>query len=65
MIVDHRYAIGTRVRVTVRLTPAAKAVGIYTVVRHLPDQGDGRQYRIKSENEIQERVVVESQLTVV
>jgi hypothetical protein len=52
--------------VTVRFTPAAKGgAGIYTIVRHLPAQGDGdRQYRIKSDTESHERVVAESQLTV-
>jgi len=60
----HRYALGNRVRVTGRFAPAAKTAGIYTIVRLLPDQGDGdRQYRIKSETETHERVVVESQLT--
>ena len=63
---NHRYALGVRVRVTARFTPAAKGgAGIYTIVRHLPAQGDGdRQYRIKSDSETHERVVAESQLTV-
>jgi hypothetical protein len=64
MIQDHRYALGTRVRVTGRFAPSAKAAGVYTIVQFLPDQGDGdRQYRIKSETERHERVVTESQLT--
>jgi hypothetical protein len=60
---DHRYPIGSRVRIVARLTPIANDGDVYTIVRQLPPQGDGdRQYRVKSERQSYERVVVESQL---
>jgi hypothetical protein len=66
MMPNHRYALGARVRVIARAALSAKTAGIYTVVRLLPDRGDGdQQYRIKSETETHERVVTESQLTAI
>jgi hypothetical protein len=36
--------------------------GVFRVTRHLPDGGQGLQYRIQSEKDGQERVVVETAL---
>ena len=40
-----------------------RANGIYKVIQLLPFEGEDYQYRIKSANELQERVAKESQLS--
>ena len=54
---SHRYDVG--VHVAYRDGPGS---GLYRVTRLLPDGGQGLQYRIRSDRDGQERVVVESTL---
>jgi hypothetical protein len=53
----HRFNVG--VHVAYRDGPGS---GLYRVTRHLPDEGRGLQYRIRSDRDGQERVVLESAL---
>jgi hypothetical protein len=53
----HKFTLGVRVSYH-----GAPGSGLYRVTRHLPDGGQGLQYRIRSERDGQERVVVESAL---
>jgi hypothetical protein len=53
----HKFDIG--VHVSYHGGPAS---GLYRVTRHLPDGGQGLQYRVRSDRDGQERVVVESAL---
>lgn len=55
----HRFQIG--VRVTCKPGPFA-ANGQFQVVRQMPDGGNGLQYRIRSDRDGHERVVVEDAL---
>ena len=59
---DHKFAVGDIVRlVEVRAGPV-RTTGTYRVVRLLPENEGGLQYRIKSDTEAYERVIHESQL---
>ena len=60
---SHSYPVGEIVFLNTRAGFFAKSDIIFTVRAHLPPLGDALQYRIKSESEPYERVVVESQLT--
>lgn len=55
----HKYAVGARVfhRVGIRSERMC-----FKVTRHLPDGGQGLQYRVRSDQDGQERVVIESSL---
>jgi hypothetical protein len=53
----HKFEVG--LPVSYRGGPAS---GLYRVTRRLPDGGQGLQYRIRSDRDGQERVVVESDL---
>ncbi len=55
----HKFDVG--VIVAYRPSPTGEP-GHFRVTRHLPDGGQGLQYRIRSERDGQERVVVESAL---
>ncbi len=67
----HKYAIGDTVQFFLLRGPLltrAKEKDIsgnndYKVVRQLPNEGGGFQYRIKSESSSQERLVTESEIT--
>ncbi len=67
----HKYAVGDTVQFFLLRGPLltrAKEKDIsgnndYTVVRQLPNEGGGFQYRIKSESSRQERLVTESEIT--
>ncbi|KAF2992174.1 hypothetical protein OGR47_09975 [Methylocystis sp. MJC1] len=58
-VATHKFDIGSHV--SHRVGASAEA-GLYRVTRHLPDGGQGLQYRIRSDRDGQERVVVESSL---
>jgi len=58
----HSFAVGQSVEfVPVRFEGNAPR-GFYTVVRLLPNDGQDREYRVKSKHDGHERVVRESQL---
>ncbi|MDZ4382852.1 MAG: hypothetical protein U0942_16090 [Parvibaculum sp.] len=58
----HKYDIGETVEFTAGGSYPPTARGHYTVVRQLPSEGDGYQYRIKSLSDGHERMVREGQL---
>lgn len=58
----HKYNIGETVEFTAGGSYPPTARGAYTVVRQLPSEGDGYQYRIKSLSDGHERMVREGQL---
>ena len=51
----HKFAVGLQVSFD-----GGSASGLYRVTRHLPNGGQGLQYRIRSDRDGQERVVLES-----
>ena len=53
----HKFAVG--LHVSLQGSPVS---GLYRVTRHLPNGGQGLQYRIRSDRDGQERVVLESAL---
>jgi hypothetical protein len=55
---SHKFALGS---VVAFRTPAGER-SLFRVNRHLPDSGQGLQYRIQSEQSGRERVTVESAL---
>ncbi len=59
-IPTHKFTVG--VRVAYRVSPTSEPA-IYEVTRLLPDGGFGLQYRIRSDRDGQERVVIESALS--
>ncbi len=67
----HKYAIGDTVQFYLLRGPLltrAKEKDVsgnndYKIVRQLPNEGGGFQYRIKSESSSQERLVTESEIT--
>jgi hypothetical protein len=58
----HKYDIGETVEFTAGGSYPPTARGAYTVVRQLPSEGEGYQYRIKSLSDGHERMVREGQL---
>ena len=58
----HKYAVGSLVEFKPGPYMGEAKPGPYTVVRHLPSEGAGNQYRIKSARDGHERIVSESQL---
>lgn len=59
---EHRFTIGQIVRLT-RSPPGESGMQRYKVLRHLPAEREGPQYRIKSmEGSNQERIALESQI---
>ena len=60
---DHKFKIGQSVSFTSGPFDRRRANGIYKVIQLLPFEGEDYQYRIKSANELQERVAKESQLS--
>ncbi len=55
VVARHKFVVGANVLYRGASSP-------YRVTRHLPDDGQGLQYRIRSERDGQERVAVESAL---
>ncbi len=56
----HKFPIGARVAHSSGLP---SKIGIFEVTRHLPDSGQGLQYRIRGEEDGRERVAAESALS--
>lgn len=59
VVKSHRFEVGGMV--AFRASPVAERLH-FRVTRHLPDGGQGLQYRIRSERDGHERVVLESSL---
>jgi len=59
----HKFAVGSWVEFRPGPSGGDARPGRYTVVRHLPSEGSGNQYRIKNPVDGQERVVHEGQLS--
>ena len=58
----HKFKVGQTVQLIPSISRAA-ASGHYQIVSLRPAEGDGLQYRIKSNSEAHERVVAEADLT--
>jgi hypothetical protein len=59
---QHKFKVGQTVNYTSGAFDRGGASGTYKVTQLLPSEGDEYQYRIKSANELHERVARESQL---
>ena len=57
--IAHKYPVGAHV---IHKVGARSQSMRFRVTRHLPDGGDGLQYRIKGDDDGQERVVTESSI---
>ena len=64
-MIRHIYSIGQSVSLGAKAGIHLNPTGIYTVTRLLPPLGAEFQYRIRSEPEAHERVVVEHQIKAV
>ena len=60
---DHKFKIGQSVSFTSGSFDRGRANGIYKVTQLLPLEGEDYQFRIKSGNELHERVAKENQLS--
>ncbi len=60
--IAHRFALGQKIEFVPGRYDGAAPSGLYTVVRHLPNDGQDREYRVKNARDGHERVVRESQL---
>ena len=58
----HRFEIGETVEFTAGGSYPPAARGLYKVLRQLPAEGDGYQYRVKNLSDGHERMVREGQL---
>jgi hypothetical protein len=58
----HLYAVGQSVSLAAQLGIGRNTTGVYKVTKLLPPLGVELQYRIRSEGEAHERVVVEHQI---
>ncbi len=58
----HKFQVGETRHFTPSAYDRAKPRGLYEIVRLLPAEGGGHQYRVKSVADGHERVVAESQL---
>lgn len=60
---DHRFALGQRVRLSGGFTGLNTRAGeVYQITAKLPPSGGEPQYRIRTENEVYERVTTEARL---
>jgi hypothetical protein len=59
----HKFAVGSFVKLTQSIRGVPIAGSVYEVTRHMPAEGDGFQYRLRSLDGRIERVTLESQLT--
>ena len=59
----HRFAIGQTVHYSPGIFDMADGKGVYRVVRLLPAEGAGNQYRLESASGGHDRIVCESQLS--
>ena len=62
MMQKHRFEIGETVEFTAGGSYPPAARGLYKVLRQLPSEGDGYQYRVKNLADGHERMVREGQL---
>jgi hypothetical protein len=60
---SHKFSIGQRVSFHSGASGLSRLRGSYTIVRLLPSEARDWQYRVKSDHDGHERVVLESQLT--
>ena len=58
----HKFATGDRVMVLATGSSGNVRPGVYTIVKTMPDNARGCQYRAKSAVDVHERVLDESQL---
>ena len=61
-MVYHKFSVGQKVNFNPGGGGQAHLGGSYTVVRQLPSENRDFQYRVKSDRDSHERVVLESQL---
>jgi hypothetical protein len=61
-MVRHKFAIGEQVEFLPGRMDLHVPRGIYTIVRHLPEDASERQYRVKNAHDGHERIMRESQL---
>ncbi len=61
-VTDHKFAVGQAVRLLLPLAGIDRSPDTYRIVKLLPKDVEGHQYRIKSDSETYERVARESQL---
>ena len=59
----HRYTVGQKVSLRPATAELRHLRGTYTVIRRLPSETRDPQYRIKSDSDNHERVVLETQLS--
>lgn len=62
-VAAHKFAIGQTVYYSPGIFETADGKGVYRVVRLLPAEGAGNQYRLESTSGGHDRVVCESQLS--
>lgn len=62
MMQKHRFEVGETVEFTAGGSYPAAARGLYKVLRQLPSEGQGYQYRVKNLADGHERMVREGQL---
>ena len=60
---SHKYRPGESVALVMKRTYDIKPLGTFQIVRLLPNERGGNQYRIRSIADGHERVVVESELS--
>lgn len=58
----HLFGIDERVQITPDIANPKRSQGVFRVVRHMPPLGAAFQYRLQSEADAHEEVVLESQL---
>jgi hypothetical protein len=61
----HKFAVGQTLLFSPAASEPVKVKGFYSVVRLMPPDNGDNQYRLKSDTDGHERVVRESQLTIV
>jgi len=59
----HRFSVGDHVLVGPRTGSIPRAAGAYIIVAALPAEAGPLQYRVRNEDELYERVVVESDIS--
>jgi hypothetical protein len=59
----HRFAVGDHVLVGPRTGSIPRAAGAYVIIAALPAEAGPLQYRVRNEDELYERVVVESDIS--
>ena len=62
---EHRFKVGETVHLSFAASRALGCSAIFTVVATLPREGKAREYRVRSEQELYDRVVIEDYLEIV